>query len=246
MDSLLVTPEVLNHRNWIYFKIYKNPTSHTDFMSILNWYHQVLIEIVRPLIINNNRIRAVFFGIYGPSEYEFSRREEYERRIEPPDTNVVYIRLRLSVEQNTKNDVKNEFINEFQNNGNLVWNYETMVTFDVRHDLGRRYGSNDDIQTLQFIRYWDAACRYILSIVTLPGNWIPNVDVWGIPHLVNNSLGSLLRPRGGRFYCPKCSNPMYMFTMLINLQNNVSIGCSPSFVFICPNCGYQDLRCINI
>ena len=244
MDPILTTLDVLNHENWIYFKIYKDPSSPTDWKTNLNWYHQVLIDVVKHLIHNNNKIRAVFFGIYGPTTYELSRREEYEKRIEPPSSNVVYIRLRLSLNQDRKEDVKNSFIEAFQSNRNIVWDYETIVTFHVRHGIGRRYGSNNDVQTLQFIRYWDSACRYILSILNLPENWFEDVDVWGIPHLVNNSLGGFLRPRNRP--CPKCDSPLYMVTLFAEFSLPFQTKCCPNFIFVCPNCGFKDFQCINI
>ena len=112
-----------------------------------------------------------------------------------------------------------------------------MVTYDVSRDLGPRYGSNLNNQTLQFIRYWDAGCRYILSTRSMPGNWKRDIDIWGVPHLVNNSIGSWLRPNK---LCsnPNCNSRMYMNTVPITFQfsNPVNQIDLPAFVFVCPSC----------
>jgi len=127
-----------------------------------------------------------------------------------------------------------------------------MTTYHVRDDLGRRYGSRNDNQTLCFIRYWDSACRYILSILTLPGNWISGVDVWGIPHLVNNSLGAMLRLSGS--LCPYCHASLYLNTAIAearkmppNLQAMLPyFQTIPVFLMLCPNCGEPWLASTNI
>jgi len=121
-----------------------------------------------------------------------------------------------------------------------------MRTFHVRNDLGNRYGSNRDDQTLQFVRYWDAACRYILSILTFPGNWAQDVDVMGIPHLVNNSLGAWLRPERNPVPCPRCQTHMYMATARSQLSPPVLTNQVPFVLFICPNCSQHDFFSINI
>ena len=43
-------------------------------------------------------------------------------------------------------------------------------------------------------------------------NWALDIDVWGIPHLVNNSLGGWLRPERDPVPCPTCQTHMYMNT----------------------------------
>ena len=126
-----------------------------------------------------------------------------------------------------------------------------MLTFNVRGDLGTRYGSGDDDQTLRFVRYWDSACRYILSILTLPGNWLNDVDVWGIPHLVNNSLGAMLRTS---HRCPYCGTIQFMATSITDVSNlppNLLAMLPhfqriPIFLFICPRCGQLWLNYTNI
>jgi hypothetical protein len=123
-----------------------------------------------------------------------------------------------------------------------------MVTWNVASDLGTRYGSNLANQTLGFMRYWDAACRYILSILAMPGNWKDDVDVWGVPHLVNNSMGAWLRPKGNPRICPNCQAHMYMSTTpgaVIFPTSITEIG-TPLFVFVCPRCQNVLPNAINI
>lgn len=247
MDSILKLRSILNKRNWLFYKLYKDPTSSNDWKSNLDWYHQTLLNIVKPTVRNNPEIRVVFFGFYGPKAYD-AERETYERQIDPPSADVVFIRLRVSVKRGRKRHVKNAFITSINENRNIVWDYESMVTYNVSSDLGGRFGSNLNDQTLEFVRYWDAACRYILSILAFPGNWTQNVDVWGIPHLVNNSLGAWLRPERDPIACPNCQRHMYMSTVPTSSTLNRPIGGQiqvPLFLFICPNCFHRTLISIN-
>lgn len=251
MDPILTTADILQDTNWVFFKIYRNPSARIDWKSNLDWYHQVLIEIVRPLVQTMPEIRAVFFGLYGPTRYAPDG-EDFEKQITPPSTDVVFIRLRISVNQKNKTNVKNAFVQAFNAKRNLVWDYEIMTTYHVRNDLGKRYGSSNDDQTLRFIRYWDSACRYILSILALPGNWIQNVDVWGIPHLVNNSLGAFLRVPTSR--CPCCHEFQYLVTGVAPIRKlpphlqamfPYSKGV-PVFLAFCPKCRAPWLITTNI
>ncbi|MCJ7771122.1 hypothetical protein MUP37_06065, partial [Candidatus Bathyarchaeota archaeon] len=61
----MVSTNVLDHRNWLYLRLYRASNLPTDWKSVLDWYHEILIRIVRPLILNNPEIRVVLFGLYG-------------------------------------------------------------------------------------------------------------------------------------------------------------------------------------
>lgn len=245
MDSILTAKSILDERNWLFFKLYKDPSSASDWKSNLNWYHQTLFDVVKSVVLNTPQIRVVFFGFYGPQAYAVEE-ENYEQKITPPNTNVIFIRLRFSVKRGSKGRVKNALIASINRNSNLVWNYEVMKTYHVRNDLGDRYGSNLDAQTLQFFRYWDAACRYILSIVDVAKNWASDVDVWGVPHLVNNSLGAWLRPERGPVPCPSCQTHMYMSTHYkISQPISVQVDGFPYCLF-CPNCSKMLFGSFNI
>jgi hypothetical protein len=238
MDLLLASKETLDNKSWLYFKLYKDPASDCSWQNSLNWYHQTLITVVKPIVDAKKMIRAVFFGIYGQDHYD-NEDEEYERQITPHATSFVFIRLRLQVEPANKEKIKNEFLRIVQENENLVWDYEVMNTFHVMRDIGSRFGSNNEDQTLGFVRYWDAGCRYILSILTMPGNWIAGVDVWGIPHLINNSIGAWLRRECEPVPCPRCQTHMYSNTTVLGFTPPATINQTPVFFFVCPNCGNQ-------
>ena len=239
MDSILREMNILNEKYWLYFKLYKNPNSPSDWKTNLDWYHQTLIDVVKPVLLSEPDIRVVFFGIYGPTRYS-AEGETYEKQIRQSRRSIndlIYIRLRFSVKWGSKGNIKDSLVTSIRNNRNLVWDYETMRTYHVCNDLGRRYGSNNNDQTLQFIRYWDAACRYILSILTLPWNWARDVDVWGVPHLVNNSLGGWLRPERPPVPCLQCRTHMYITTYCeITPPITRQIDGFPYCLLVCPNC----------
>ena len=247
MDSILTAKSILKQNNWLFFKLYKDPSAPSDWRTNLDWYHQTLIHVVKPAVSNTPEIRVVFFGFYGPMAYNVEN-ESYEQQIAAPTTNVVYIRLRLSVKKGSKTRVKNALLTSVNMNRNLVWDCEIMRTYHVRNDLGSRYGSNLDSQTLQFIRYWDAACRYILSILAYPNNWVANVDVWGIPHLVNNSLGGALRLQNTAqgHTCLNCGQPLYIITGMTQFSSPVSVSALPCLPTICKQCGRFYHHSVNI
>jgi hypothetical protein len=247
MDSILKSNRILDSRSWLFLKLYKNPATPTDWKNSLNWYHQALVNVVRPVVNGNAGVAVVFFGFYGPEAYEVCG-EKYQKKIGVPNSQIMLIRLRVAVKDGKKKSVRNAFLTLINSNRNLVWDYETMVTYNVTNDLGARYGSNQAVQTLGFIRYWDAACRYILSILTTTGNWLNDVDVWGVPHMVNNSLGAWLRPERPSQPCPNCQTHMYLNTVPLPLTFSAPITQIdlPSFVFICPNCQNKLIRSSNI
>lgn len=250
LDPLLKSTRLLNSRSWLYFRLYKDPASNNNWQNILNWYHETLINVIRPVVNANSNILAIIFGLYGPERHA-AEEEIYEKIIEEPDTNIVFIRLRVAPKVGKKNIVKSAILAAIRNNRNLIWDYETMVTYNINADLGPRFGSNNIHQTLGFIRYWEAGCRYILSIIAMPGNWIADVDVWGIPHLINNSIGTWLRQERPPQICPNtnCGAHMYMNTIPITAQFSavtVHPMLIPSFVFICPNCQTALVRPSNI
>lgn len=241
----MVSTNVLDHRNWLYLRLYRASNLPTDWKSVLDWYHEILIHIVKPLVFNSPEIRVVLFGLYGPEAY---RREDerYSRSITPPQNDVRFIRLRISSRIGSKKKVNQALTAILNQHQNRVQDYEVMQTYHVRNDLGSRYGSGIDHQTQLFIDYWNAACRYVLEILDLNHNWKPDVDVWGIPHLLNNSLGCWLRPERGPVTCPACQNHMYMATWCQIPAQNMQVNGFPFSLFVCPNCGRQDFRAHNI
>jgi ribosomal protein S27AE len=143
-------------------------------------------------------------------------------------------------------------VSVIQSNIALTCDYE-ILEYRVRDDLGNRYGrlndgTIDDHRTVMFIRYWDAACRYILEILTTLRNWDSNVDVWGIPHLVNNSLGAWLRLSNAQ--CARCSTSMYLATHTEIpqqlRQRLATFSKAPICLFLCPQCSSVTVASTNI
>jgi len=246
--------EILVSESWLYFKLYKNPKETSEWKSNLDWYHKVLREIVKPFVDGTEETRIVLFGFYGPRPYDIENGNEYERTIITPSDDVVYIRLRLYVGQVFKQRVREELETRLQSHNDMVWDYEILKGFKARDDLGGRFGRRsdgfiDDKLTLRFIRYWDSACRYILSVLVDQENWERNVDVWGIPHLVNNSLGAWLRLQNVK--CPKCTASMYMVTSVTPLPPSLVAALrhmkqTPIFLVVCPRCGIAMVISTNI
>ena len=242
---------ILIGENWLHFKLYR-AVEHKDrqgeWKTTLDWYHSVLRRIVT-VFVESRQAASVFFGIYGPEPYSLEGdKGEYERLIAPPPCDVAYIRLRICI-LSDKNAAATDLIRTIESHKDLIWDYEVLKRYAVRDDLGGRYGrredgSIDDTRTMRFIRYWDAACRYILLILADQGNWIENVDVWGVPHLVNNSLGGWLRHGDAR--CPKCKSRLYMDTGVSRMKQSYSFQVAPVFYFACPVCYNGSLLATNI
>lgn len=247
VDPVLTKPDILRENNWVHFKLYKTPSLSIQWKTALDWYHEVLIRIVKPLVENNHRVRVVLFGFYAP-DYGVDP-EEYKKQITRPSAHVTYIRLRLSVALKHKAKVERKLVDSIGAHSGLVWEYEVMRTYHVRNDLGNRFGSNDDSQTLRFVRYWDAVCRYIMSILTPQTNWRSDVDVRGIPHMVTNSLGSTLRMSSSAS-CPACRNGvMFLETQIspaTGQQVTLSLSSLPLFLVRCGTCNHQDIVTCNV
>ena len=246
--------DILRDEKWLYFKLYKKPKDDHSWKSSLDWYHSVLREIVRPFVESTREVGAILFGIYGPTPYVVENHEKYERIITPPESDVVFMRLRAYISSDDKKAVKDKLVATIESRRDLVWDYEILKEYRVRDDLGGRFGrksdgSIDDERTLRFIRYWDAGCRYILSILADEGNWEPNVDVWGIPHLINNSLGGWLRHPSLK--CKNCGSLMYMATSCVPIPPQLlpalsSFKRAPIFLFVCPKCNSVIVGLTNI
>lgn len=244
--------DALEAENWLHFKFFREQRSDDAWRTQLDWYHDVLRSVVKPWVSTNRNIRFVFFGIYGPEPYSVEPQNYVKRISSRPSGKVNYVRLRAFVPQD-RQAVNDALIETVQNHRTAIWDYEILEGYNVLDDLGNRFGrldsgSIDNNRTTLFIRYWDAACRYILEILTRPGNWDSNVDVWGIPHLVNNSLGAWLRVSSVK--CPSCSTAMYMATWWPIPQQLLSqLGISsnaPICLFMCPQCPSVALAPINI
>ena len=47
---------------------------------MLNWYHETLINVIRPVVNANSTIMAILFGLYGPEEYH-NEEEDMKRAL---------------------------------------------------------------------------------------------------------------------------------------------------------------------
>jgi len=209
-------------------------------VTAMNWYTSVLSRIVKPVVTQYDEIvKATFFGFYG-GDYDNAEGCTMDETTKTDLTNrrVLFIRLRICLSER-KNEVKNrldEIIH--QHNTDLIKTHEDCI-FRVETDLGNRYAKTSDNtiseeRLLNFINYWNGACRYILSI--LVNDKLDNtVDIWGVPHLTNNSLGTKfnmnfenedLRRRGRTpaYLCPKCGETLYMDTNRVKR------------FYLCPTC----------
>jgi hypothetical protein len=230
--------------NWIQFKLYDDPAISRDWKSNLGWYHSTLRAIRST--IETHDVVMVLFTTYGPQAYEGFEREIAERSLPNiPDSDVSFVKLRLFPLAGSRRSVAEACSRRFDTMEGL-WDYETLREYDALGDLGNRYGRDrngviSQETTLRFIRYWDSGCRYILSIMSESGSWEEDVDVWGIPHLINNALGASLRidvrcACGGRL-CIATFPAQISPTQMTN---------TPLFLSCCLNCGRQSLLSTNI
>lgn len=233
----------LNEENWIYFRIYAKNEFLQNWVTANNWYIKVLNRIVKPVVTQYDEIiKVTFFGIYGGDyESEESCVMDESTSTDLGSNKVLFIRLRLCVSER-KSEVKDSLnASIHEHNNDLILTHEKCI-YRVRADLGNRYAKMNDNtmneeRLLNFINYWNGACRYILSIIA--NDTLDNtVDIWGVPHLVNNSLGTKfcmnfenedLRRRGinPAYVCPSCGETLYMDTNRVRR------------FFLCPTClGY--------
>lgn len=233
-------------QNWIQFKLYDDPAINRDWRTSLNWYHTTL-RTIRPTVESDEAVALVLFTTYGPQDYESSERVIAERSLPSvPNNKVSFIKLRIFPIAGLRERVKGICEERF-NTLEGLWNYETFKEYDVLADLGNRYGRDQTgvinrENTLRFMRFWDAGCRYILSIMSESGDWEENVDVWGVPHLINNALGAWLRLPIAR--CG-CGGPVCIATSPVQI-NPTQVTEVPLFLSCCSKCGKQSLVSTNI
>lgn len=237
-------------QNWIQFKMYDNPDVTRNWRDSLDWYYNVLRTIVRPIVESDESVSFVLFTRYGPQQYESSERPAMERLLPSVPTGTVsFVRLRVLPAPDSRERVKRSFEEQIHAQPSALWDYEIVREYDVIGDLGNRYGRGEDGsvdqgRTLRFIRYWDAGCRYILSIVADSGNWERNVDIWGVPHLINNALGSWLRHPNAA--CDLCGTKLCVDTNRAELTAAQSVNHVPLMLAACPRCDRQMLIATNM
>ncbi len=213
----------------------------------LNCYFGILSSL-RLILTNNQLIDAFFFSQYGPEDYAPEPETMYVKKLQVLPTNKVsYIRIRIHpLEENRKFVI--DSVTRLLNNQALAWNFEILNKYDVRGDLGNRYGKRDDDTiddeaTINFVKYWDSGCRYILSVLNDSYEFRRNVDVWGIPHLINNAVGSFLRRQEK---CPKCNGRLWLMTNRLEIPQETKTKVVPLFLLICQDCDFNTVGSTNI
>lgn len=227
---------ILESRSWLQLKVFMNLPDETNWKERLNCYFGIL-SFLRPILTNKQLIDTFFFSQYGPEDYALEPETIYEKKLQVLPTNKIsYIRIRIHPMEE-KRIVVIDSVTRSLTDQALVLGFEILNKYDARGDLGYRYGKRDDDTiddeaTINFIKYWDSGCRYILSVLNDSREFRRNVDVWGIPHLLNNAIGSFLRLPS---YCPRCGGRLWLLTTPIEISE-VSIKKAPVFPIYCQDC----------
>ena len=224
--------------NWLSFNIYYTPdTLIGGITKYQKWYFRFLRDILKPFLLNyKNNVIYVYFGDYfyqKPvnkiiiNEFDFSNwidrfdNLKRENLLSPDEINqfqegIRYIRLRLFINSNQRDSIIKNFIEQIEDI-EYILGFE-LVKYDVISDLGRRFSSKkeewnhslDKLERLEyFIKYWDAVCRYILTIITNDYYLdFENVEIGSILHLGFHSLGSNLPIQK----CQNCGGILYLMS----------------------------------
>lgn len=237
---------LLDTSSWVQLKVFMNIGREASWREKLNCYYGIL-SLLQPTPINRQIIDAFFFSQYGPKDYSPEPDTMYIRRIEsPPQTQISYIRLRIHPIDGRREEVIQATSSALLEQ-EIVLDFEILNEYNTIGDLGNRFGRNDDNTiddeaTVNFVKYWDAGCRYILSVLN-DSDIRQNVDVWGIPHLINNAVGSFLRLP---FNCPDCGGRVWLLTGLVSLEQEIRMNTLPVFLGACQRCGRTTSTPTNI
>jgi hypothetical protein len=243
--------DIFEAQNWLYFKLYRKHVESNSWKERLDWYHIVLREIVKPWAGSQTDSRFILFSLYGPEQY-CGKERRYVKQLSPvPLEPHLYINVRSYVPEN-KQPARENLVSRIRQ-AKFIWDFEEVDGYDVRGDLGNRFGrltdgTIDEHRTISFIRYWDAACKYILEVLTSTENWDETIDVWGVSHMVNDSLGAWLRLSDAE--CPQChSKKLCINTNIMDVPlgfQSPSPPRVPLFLCLCPQCNIGCLRQNNI
>jgi len=236
---------ITEQSNWLSFNIFFPPKTLLGEIPKNNkCYFEFLKDNLKPFIESKmEEIKYLFFSHYITQKpidkiiIDKFNTEDWFNELHKLPANIVsqlgnnmrYVRLRFYINRN-----REIIITEFKNlldNLDSILGYQ-LVEYDVSSDLGKRYSNHSDIldesieirRLTLFIEYWNAICRYILSIIT--DDYFldfKNVDITGILHLGFNSLGNHLPLNFQK--CERCGGVIY-------LLSNREVSCN----FKC-NCG---------
>ena len=97
MDTIYNSNRILSNNNWVAFRIYRNPIAQNNWKSRLDWYHQVLINVLRPVVAVEPNL-VLFFGTYGPEPYRVEN-EKYEVKLLPKRTTTDFQIISLTLKR---------------------------------------------------------------------------------------------------------------------------------------------------
>lgn len=230
---------LLELKSWIQFKVFMNLDKEATWREKLTCYYGILL-LLKSILNNQKLIDVFFFSQYGPKNYTTESERLYLKKVLVlPTSKVSYIRIRIHPMEG-KSKVVIASISKLLTNQTLVWDFEILKEYDVKGDLGNRYGKKDDNTiddetTINFVMYWGAGCRYILSVMNDSNDFRQNVDVWGIPHLINNAVGSYLRLSEK---CQECNGKKWLITNPITIEQEIKTKTLPLFFTVCQDCGF--------
>jgi hypothetical protein len=173
-------------KDWLYYRIYAKPSQE--------WYFDLLTEIVRPFIQENEKIIDSFFFFkyhhpYGEPPYDGI--EANQPKFKKGDE-VWFIRLRVLTEQENLEDLEHSLIKYMKNSKTLL--DKEKCAYDEKADLGGRFG---EIRRELVRKYLEYASRITLSLLDEPKDQAYLEKLGGLIHLPSNMLGYAV-------ICPKC------------------------------------------
>lgn len=239
---------LLESNSWLELRIIMKLEGNVTWKTKLTVYHQTLLALI-PILNDRELIDVFFFTQYGPCEYTQNEpTANYIRKIQEPISHKVsYIKIRVHPLEEHREELTRQITSLLESQDQVI-DFEILGEYNVMSDLGHRYGRRDngvidDEATINFVRYWDAGCRYLLSVITGPSGFSQNVDIWGVPHLIYNAIGSYLRISE---MCPRCGGRQWLVTDQIEIPENIPFNHLPAFLILCQNCDYSNIISTNI
>ncbi len=174
-------------KDWLYYRIYARPSQE--------WYYDLLKEVVRLFIQENEKLIDSFFFLhychpYGVAPYDGIEAKEPKFK---EGEEVMFIRLRVLSEQEylkTLDDSLNKYID------NCIQAFEReKCIYDEKGDLGGRFGETRRELVRKYLEY---ASRITLSLLDEPKDKAHYEKIGGLIHLPSNMLEDGIK-------CPYCN-----------------------------------------
>ncbi|MDH5770164.1 MAG: hypothetical protein OEZ25_02595 [Candidatus Bathyarchaeota archaeon] len=162
-------------KDWLYYRIYAEPHQ--------KWYHDLLEEVVKPFISENEKMIESFFFFHYHHPYGVKPWDEIEAH-EPKfkqGEEVWFIRLRVLAEKSNLKTLE-ESLNKFIGTSKTAFEHEK-CTYNEKGDLGGRFGE----VRREFVRkYLEYASKIALSLLDEPRDQKYFEKVMGLMHLPAN------------------------------------------------------------